>query len=304
MSGTRVSESAVEEATEQAGQRLAGRLAGGEGPGPRADWAWQPDARGRTVAYVSIDSTGVRQQGPGGAAAEGRMAYVGMVFNPVPDPERVFGTEPGLPRQTQARYVSGLYALEEMGPRMRRLGACVGMDRAEVWVGLCDGGAGLEEFLLSNFPRVEVVILDYWHAAGYLAELAQAAHGDDEGQREAFRRRWCQLLLGEGGAVTSAALREYGRGERRLGVRRQLAVIEEYFGKRLHQMDYPEYEARGWYIGSGAVESACKTVVGQRLKLAGMRWGEAGSHGVCHLRALYRSEKGQWEAFWERPPTL
>jgi hypothetical protein len=52
------------------------------------------------------------------------------------------------------------------------------------------------------------------------------------------------------------------------------------------------------------VESACKTVVGQRLKLAGMRWGEDGAHALCHLRALYRSEKGQWEAFWNRDFSL
>ena len=56
-------------------------------------------------------------------------------------------------------------------------------------------------------------------------------------------------------------------------------------------------------IGSGTVESACKTVVGQRLKLAGMRWGEDGADALCHLRALYRSEKGQWEAFWNRDYT-
>jgi hypothetical protein len=62
-------------------------------------------------------------------------------------------------------------------------------------------------------------------------------------------------------------------------------------------MDYPEYVAEGWQIGSGVVESACKTVVGQRLKGAGMRWSEAGAHALCHVRALYRSEKGQWEAF-------
>jgi hypothetical protein len=48
------------------------------------------------------------------------------------------------------------------------------------------------------------------------------------------------------------------------------------------------------------VESACKTVVGQRLKFAGMRWGEGGADTVCHLRALYRNEGGQWEAFWSR----
>ena len=48
------------------------------------------------------------------------------------------------------------------------------------------------------------------------------------------------------------------------------------------------------------MESACKTVVGQRLKCAGMRWGEPGSEGVCELRALFLSEPGQWDAFWAR----
>jgi hypothetical protein len=71
----------------------------------------------------------------------------------------------------------------------------------------------------------------------------------------------------------------------------------------LQSLEYPEYLAEGWHIGSGPVESACKTVVGQRLKLAGMRWREYGTHGVCQMRALYRSEKGQWEAFWERSYT-
>jgi hypothetical protein len=48
------------------------------------------------------------------------------------------------------------------------------------------------------------------------------------------------------------------------------------------------------------VESACKTVVGQRLKGAGKRWSEAGAHALCHVRALYRSDPGQWDAFWKR----
>jgi hypothetical protein len=46
------------------------------------------------------------------------------------------------------------------------------------------------------------------------------------------------------------------------------------------------------------VESACKAVVRMRLKGAGMRWGEDGADAVCHRRALFRGEKGQWEAFW------
>lgn len=51
-------------------------------------------------------------------------------------------------------------------------------------------------------------------------------------------------------------------------------------------------------IGSGPVELACKRVVGQRLKGAGMRWGEDGANAVCHLRALFLSEISQWRAFW------
>ena len=66
------------------------------------------------------------------------------------------------------------------------------------------------------------------------------------------------------------------------GVREATTELIGYLQRNAHRMEYPEYVARGWCIGSGAVKCACKTVVGQRLKLAGMRWGEDGSHAVCH----------------------
>ena len=83
------------------------------------------------------------------------------------------------------------------------------------------------------------------------------------------------------------------------GLREQLSEVLTYFESNAHRMEYPEYLTEGWHIGSGVVESACKTVVGQRLKGAGMRWGEEGAHAMCHVRALYRSEPGQWDAFWD-----
>jgi hypothetical protein len=72
----------------------------------------------------------------------------------------------------------------------------------------------------------------------------------------------------------------------------------QYFHNHEHRMDYPRYVAQGWQIGSGPVESACKTVVGNRLKGGGMRWGQAGSNAVCHLRALYLSDPPCWDSFW------
>ena len=83
-------------------------------------------------------------------------------------------------------------------------------------------------------------------------------------------------------------------------LRAKHAEVLGYLQKNVPRMDYPTYLAKGWFIGSGSVESACKTVVGQRLKLAGMRWREPGTDNVCHLRALYKTERAQWHLFWQR----
>src|SRR5262249_19660593 len=202
----------------------------------------------------------------------------------------------------QARYLSGLYELAELGPLLRHQAGDVGMDAARVWVALTDGGSGLEGVCQRDFHRASlVVVLDFYHPASDLEKLAKASRpaGGEAAQVQA--QQWCRLLKEEGGATTLAVLREWDWPARKsAALRDQLAEVEEYFGNNLHRMEYPEYEAEGWCIGSGAGESGCRRVVGERLKGAGMRWSEAGAHALCHVRALYRSEKGQWDAFWTR----
>jgi hypothetical protein len=100
------------------------------------------------VAYVSADATGVGMQGANAATADGRMAAVGMVWN---------AGRPG-----QVRYVCGLAGgLKALGHPLRNQGGQVGMDRADRWVAISDGGAGIEDWLRDNFPRVEAVVLDF-----------------------------------------------------------------------------------------------------------------------------------------------
>ena len=298
MAGVRLGESTVERTTEEAGARLAEEVQAGTTYGPKVDWPWHKDYKGRQCAYVELDATGVRQQGEGGRAALGRMAYVGMVCNPRPEwpwPDEKKGP-------MQARYLAGLYPLVEVGPLLRKPAACVGMERADCWLGLTDGGNGLEDRLEENFPLVWEVILDFYHPAEKLTGLARLLFPKEEERAEEQARQWCRLLKEEGGALLAAVLREWD-WPRRAGLAEAVAGVIDYVEKNAHRMEYPEYLAEGWCIGSGAVESACKTVVGQRLKLAGMRWGEEGGDALCHLRALYRSEKGQWEAFWNRAYT-
>jgi hypothetical protein len=294
MSGIRLGESTVQRTTEDVGARLARELQSGKTYGLKVVWPWHKDYQGRSVAYVLVDATGVRQQGEGGCAAEGRMAYVGMVCNPTPD--WPWPDEKRLPMQ--ARYVSGLYGLEEVGPLLRKQAGQVGMEQADIWLGLTDGGNGLESRLEENFPLVMVVILDFFHPAEKLTGLARLLHPKEEDRAEEQARAWCRLMKEEGGALLGAVLREWNWPPGRPGLAEAVAELVGYIERNAHRMEYPEYLAQGWCIGSGAVESACKTVVGQRLKLAGMRWGEDGADALCHMRALYRSEKGQWDAFW------
>ncbi len=64
------------------------------------------------------------------------------------------------PKAAAAGYLSGLYDLDELGLQLRKQAGQVGMNRAEVWIGLTDGGNGLEEFVRKNFSREPVLILD------------------------------------------------------------------------------------------------------------------------------------------------
>jgi hypothetical protein len=290
LAGVRVSESTAERTTEAAGQALGERLTKGEVFGDAGPWKWSKDANGQTVGYVSLDATGVGIQGPNGAAAEGKMVDVGLIFDPGSD---------GRPGRMRA--LAGLYRLDELGAQMRRQACQVGLDAADVWVGLTDGGNGLDEFLRVYFPRAEL-ILDFYHAAEHLNKLAQALHPQDDGQAGESAGRWCHQLKHEGGAAVLATLEAIDLRGKRADARERHRQVTGYVRNNLFRTDYPRYRASGWLIGSGHVESACKGVVGQRLKGNGMRWSEPGADAVCHLRGLFKSEKGQWDAFWALAP--
>ena len=149
-----------------------------------------------------------------------------------------------------------------------------------------------------NFGRVEAVILDFWHVAESRGDLSKALFPGQEEAAKTWQEGWCHRLKHEGGVVVLEALRPLDRKgwTRQAGQTHQEVLTS--FTNQVHRMDYPFYRAKGWQIGSGPVESACKSVVGQRLKGAGMRGGEDGADALCHRRALFRSEPTQWEAFW------
>ena len=324
LTGLNLSASTVQVTTERTGAEMTQRRAAGETLGPATPWDWQRDARGRKVAYVSLDATAVLQQGPHAEKAESRMPWVGSVFNPEPMHRRKSKSESKLepksespvneivsaelaphkkPRVWPTRYVCGVMSLVEIGRQLRSECVAVGIADAEVVLALTDGGNGLEaclvETVLAGLARETVLILDFFHATEHLREFAKSWLPDESARREQVTH-WCHVLKHQGGTALLTELEALDCTSRNAAQLEAHRLVTQYVRNNLHRMDYPTYIANGWEIGSGEIESACKNVINHRLGGAGMRWCLSGTTSLCQLRAVYRSEFSVWQHYWNR----
>lgn len=152
-----------------------------------------------------------------------------------------------------------------------------------------DGANDNWTFLHSDLPAGDEVV-DFFHAAEHLNAAVAAAYGD--GTVEA-RRRFADLrhvlLEQENGVGTVIRSLIHLRDKHPRSKR--IATELGYFRKRRRRMRYAEMKAQGLPIGTGVTEAACKTLVAQRLKQSGMRWGQEGGQAILNLRGWAQSER-------------
>ena len=65
----------------------------------------------------------------------------------------------------------------------------------------------------------------------------------------------------------------------------------KYFDANKDRMHYDRYIAMHLPIGSGTIESACKNVIGARMKRSGMTWSPPGADGMLQIRASLASNR-------------
>jgi len=163
---------------------------------------------------------------------------------------------------------------------------------------LMDGAPSLWKLALTTLTGF-TFILDLFHALEYLWKAAYVFHAEGSAEAEAFvRHRLRRLLEGKVTYVTGG-LRQMltkHQGTLRKAQRDTLATVIGYYHTNRHWMRYDQYIAAGYPIGSGAVESACRHLVKERMEGSGMRWTVGGAESVLHLRAVYLN--GDWDAFW------
>ena len=199
---------------------------------------------------------------------------------------------------------------------------CVGIEPSEdfwfrVYVEACRRGLGTKELAtvvvladgaewiwsaaarFLGIDAVEVVeIVDIYHAVEHLWTVANTIFGAGSPKAHAWVEPLKRRLLQNGATPVIAALRTLVAPEALAAEELRKAI--GYFTTNAARMNYPAFVARQFPIGSGAVESAGKLLVGEREKGAGMRWTRAGAQAVATLRALHRS--GRWQAFWQTQP--
>ena len=155
-----------------------------------------------------------------------------------------------------------------------------------------DGAEWIQGFGDFHCPG-SVRILDFPHAAQYVAELGRGVFGEGAPVADEWRRKQLDRLKHEGATPVLAGLKVLVQSQE-TDLSRPLAYLE----KREAQMQYPVFQARGWPIGSGAVESANKLVVEARLKGGGMHWARPRVNPMLGLRNIVCSDR--WAEEWPR----
>lgn len=168
------------------------------------------------------------------------------------------------------------------------------------YVGIADGAHTNWDFLKKH---TTTQVLDFYHAAEYLADVSKAAFPRSAAKRSQWLEDHCHDLKHKQGAATRMLneMQAISNEQQRLAkpLREKLESAITYFTNHKHQMHYATYRRKDFPIGSGVTEAACKTLVKQRLCESGMKWVEKGASIVLSLRALVLT-KERWQRFWSK----
>ncbi len=165
-------------------------------------------------------------------------------------------------------------------------------------VGVADGAKTNWHFLTQHTSRQ---ILDFYHAAEYLTNVADAQFARDLKARKQWLNDACSSLKHDqkGPQVLIEQMQGFLASQKLGSPRDKIKAALTYFKNQQPLMKYAEHLSQFLPLGSGVTEAACKTIVKQRLCCSGMKWKEAGAAVGLSLRTLSHS-CGRWEQFWSK----
>lgn len=160
-------------------------------------------------------------------------------------------------------------------------------DRGEDLVFINDGARWQWKWIDAEYPQA-TQILDFYHAMEHIGAFVSLV------QSKAVKSQWLEEL---GHCLKNEGVQACWERIDKLECRTKTQIEEKqklktYIDNNRQRMNYPAFIKRKLLIGSGAIESAHRTVIQRRMKLAGQRWSEKGAKNMLNLRTLNMS--GYW----------
>jgi hypothetical protein len=296
LAGLRLTVKRVERAAEASGSALAAASRAAAGLIARRKLAPLPPDPLPDKLYIVIDGTGVpvtsrETAGREGKGEDGRARTREVKMAVFFTQDEV--DDEGYPVRDRASssYIATFEPAAAFQKLVKAEGIRRGADHVRQLTVIGDGAAWIWNLAAATFPEATHIV-DLYHAREHLHSLTRSLEFmllDRKDEWLAARLEDLDYGYTDG---IEAAVREYPlvEGVKKDEVDRELG----YFLNNAPRMRYHWFRSRGLFVGSGVVESGCKSVIGQRLKQAGMHWTVPGADSIITLRCAEASS--QWEA--------
>ncbi len=196
------------------------------------------------------------------------------------------------------RYIAGFENSDDFGRRLWLEAKSCGFHETKEVVYIGDGAGWIRSLHKGRFGRA-FFIIDWFHADEHIWNCGKILFGEGTDQTEQWVRKrtsllwdgWTRKLL-----KYLAEQRKKYRGKKREAI----DTLYHYISINEERMKYNVFREKGFDIGSGAAEGACKHVVAVRLKKSGMIWTRPCSSAVLALRVSWLNER--WQQLWRKKP--
>ena len=243
--------------------------------------------RKRGVLYIEADGAAVNTRHKDNDGSTWRENKLGVVFSS--DNIYSWTDKKGI-RQRQLRkreYVSFIGSADEFRKHLLACAIRNGYGTYDETVILGDGATWIRTMAEEYFPDAQQ-ILDFYHLCENVHEYAKDYFRADESKYVEWARKTCAALKKSQHAGVIEELESHDTSH----MSKNTVNLRAYITNNANNIDYATYEQKGYFIGSGAIESANKTVMQQRLKQAGMRWNVETAQNMLTLKA--KAESALW----------
>lgn len=176
--------------------------------------------------------------------------------------------------------------LGEAATFLKRLEAHVPPVQCPIFI--ADGAPWIWDWVEKHYPN-SLQILDFYHATQYAWDFAKVAFAHPIHQKS-WTEAVKNILLDDRIDYLLRHL-ELLKSRVKQEALPLLDRLTRYYRRNQHRMLYGFYREQRLFIGSGAIESAHREVIQQRLKRSGQRWSKPGAQQIAQLRVAKKSNR-------------